>query len=125
MKPRTLTLVTLLLLASAALVCTRLVAAGAKAEPEPQRRTRTRRPARAAARPSVDYTKFSHRVAQHQAACDSCHKSPTANWQQARDKDSAFPDITDYPEHASCLSCHRKQFFPGERSADPAVCPTD
>ena len=126
MKPRTLTLVTLLLLASAAFVCTRLVAAGAKAEPEPQRRTRTRtrRPARAAARPSVDYTKFSHRVAQHQAACDSCHKSPTANWQQARDKDSAFPDITDYPEHASCLSCHRQQFFRGARPAICSVCHT-
>jgi len=124
MKPRTLTLVTLLLLASAAFVCTRLAAAVAKAEPEPQRRTRTRRPARAAARPSVDYTKFSHRVAQHQAACDSCHKSPTANWQQARDKDSAFPDITDYPEHASCLSCHRQQFFRGARPAICSVCHT-
>jgi hypothetical protein len=125
MSHRTLTLVTLLLLASAAFVCPRLVAnAGAKAEPEPQRQRRgqTRRPA--PARPAVDYTKFSHRTPQHQEACDSCHKSPTANWTRARDKDSAFPDITDYPEHASCLNCHRQQFFRGARPPICSVCHT-
>lgn len=124
MKHRTLTLATLLLLASAAFVCPRFVtsAAGAKSEPEPQQR-RGRAPA--AARPAVDYTKFSHRVAQHQQeACDSCHKTPSANWTQARDKDSAFPDITDYPEHASCINCHRQQFFRGARPAICAVCHT-
>lgn len=117
----------LLLLASAAFVCPRLVghAASAVPAPEPQRprRGRARRPS--PARPSVDYTKFSHRIPQHQQeACDSCHKSPTANWQQARDKDSAFPDITDYPEHASCLSCHRQQFFRGARPPICSVCHT-
>jgi len=130
MRHRTLTLATLLLLASAALVCPRFVttAAGAKAEPEPQRqrRGRARRPAPAAApRPSVDYTKFSHATAQHQqGACDSCHKAPSANWPQARAKDSAFPDITDYPEHASCVNCHRQQFFRGARPAICSVCHT-
>jgi hypothetical protein len=124
MRHRTLTLLTLLLLASAAFVFPRLVGhaarAGAEPEPQRQRRGRARRPPRAAPRPSVDYASFSHSVPQHQReACDSCHKSPTANWQQARDRDSAFPDITDYPEHASCLGCHRQQFF---RGAQPAIC---
>ena len=128
MSHRTLTLATLLLLASAAFVCPRLAAgaAGARAEPDPQRqrRGRARRPA-TPARPAADYTKFSHATAQHrQEACDSCHKAPSANWPQARPKDAAFPDITDYPEHASCLNCHRQQFFRGARPAICSVCHT-
>ncbi|PYS84456.1 MAG: hypothetical protein DMF67_05100 [Acidobacteria bacterium] len=128
MKHRTLTLATLLLLASAAFVCPRFVTsnASAKAAPAPQqRRGRARRPAPVATRPAVDYTKFSHRVAQHQQeTCDSCHKTPSANWTQARDHEAAFPDITDYPEHASCINCHRQQFFRGARPAICAVCHT-
>src|SRR5262249_55590985 len=31
----------------------------------------------------------------------------------------AFPDVTDYPQHASCLTCHREQFF---RGAPPSIC---
>jgi hypothetical protein len=41
-----------------------------------------------------------------------------------RDASSAFPDITDYPEHDSCLSCHRQQFFRGARPAICTVCHT-
>ncbi len=36
-----------------------------------------------------------------------------------RKGDAAFPDVTEYPEHASCVSCHRQQFF---RGAQPAIC---
>ena len=64
---------------------------------------------------SVDYSKFSHQTAKHQAACNTCHKIPTSNWQRT----SGFPDIADYPGHSSCVSCHRSQFFKGAR---PVIC---
>lgn len=72
-------------------------------------------------KPHIDYTRFSHQTAQHKLACDNCHKFPSANWQQVRKKDDAFPDISEYPEHASCLKCHREQFFARERPA-PSIC---
>jgi Cytochrome c7 and related cytochrome c len=67
------------------------------------------------------YARFSHRTGQHQLACDTCHKFPSTNWQQVRKKDEAFPDITEFPEHHSCLNCHRRQFFARERPA-PVIC---
>src|SRR2546423_551307 len=129
MKHRNLTLATLLLLASAALICTHFIAsasvASAAAAVQRQRRapSRQRQPAQTRT-PAVDYTKFSHRTAQHQKACASCHTSPTENWAQARARDAAFPDVTDYPEHGSCLDCHRRQFFTGARPAICSVCHT-
>jgi hypothetical protein len=36
-----------------------------------------------------------------------------------RKGDAAFQDVTDYPEHSSCIGCHRQQFFSGAR---PAIC---
>src|SRR5947209_16477412 len=87
MKHRKLTLATLLLLASAALVCVHFISsasvANAAAAVQRQRRapSRQRQPAQPRP-PAVDYTKFSHRAAQHQKACDSCHTSPTENWAQ-------------------------------------------
>jgi hypothetical protein len=84
-----------------------------------QRRARPRRPSpRAAPRRAPD---FSHQRAQHRQACDSCHKFPSANWNEVREGDAAFPDITQYPEHASCLGCHRRQFFTSERPS-PSIC---
>jgi hypothetical protein len=71
----------------------------------------------------VDYSKFSHRthtVAQ-KLACDSCHKVPSKNWKEVRKGDAAFPDVSDFPEHSSCLNCHREQFFARERPA-PVIC---
>lgn len=131
MKHRTLTLLLLLLLSTAAFVCPRLPASAAVAKPDPdpqgqRRRRTTRRRAPSSARaPQVDYSKFSHTIPQHhQAACDSCHTTPSANWAQVRERDAAFPDITDYPEHASCLNCHRRQFFTGARPAICSVCHT-
>jgi hypothetical protein len=64
---------------------------------------------------AVDYTKFSHSTPKHKAACNTCHKIPTKDWTKA----SAFPDITDYPDHEACVSCHRAQFFRGPR---PPIC---
>src|SRR5687768_17029047 len=130
MRQRKLTLVISLLAAASAFACwARLAAPSASAASlEPQRRGRAaqrRRPANTR-RPRVDYTKFSHSTAAHRrGSCASCHQTPTGNWQQARTADAAFPDITDYPEHASCLSCHRQQFFQGARPAICTVCHTN
>jgi hypothetical protein len=38
-----------------------------------------------------------------------------------RKGDAAFPDVSDFPEHSSCLSCHKAQFFARERPA-PSIC---
>lgn len=65
------------------------------------------------------YSEFPHNVQQHKMACNSCHKFPTANWNTVRKKDDAFEDITDYPQHASCINCHKQQFF---RGSPPVIC---
>lgn len=67
-----------------------------------------------------DYSKFSHRSRSHRQACDSCHKAPTANWRAAR----GFPDVADFPDHESCVGCHRQQFFNGARPVICAICHT-
>src|SRR3989440_9355663 len=74
-------------------------------------------------KPKVDYTKFSHQthVVTQKLACNSCHKVPSKNWKEVRKGDAAFADVTDFPEHSSCLNCHRTQFFARERPA-PAIC---
>ncbi len=96
---------------------------------EPQRQLRSPRPKRLvkpavqAKKPKIDYSQFSHvtHVTTEKLACDSCHKFPTKNWKDVRKGDEAFPDVADFPEHSSCLSCHRQQFFARERPA-PAIC---
>ncbi len=77
----------------------------------------TRRPgaARTSQTKAVDYSKFSHATGKHQAACNTCHRVSTRNWQKLRD----YPDIVDYPGHDACVSCHRPQFF---RGAKPIIC---
>jgi hypothetical protein len=75
-----------------------------------QRRTPSRSQTRRAAPPAPDYSKFSHSSASHaKRDCAACHLI------------SSFerPDITDYPDHPSCVACHRQQFFRGAR---PAIC---
>jgi len=71
----------------------------------------------------LDYSRFSHdtHVLKQKLACDSCHKFPTANWKEVRKGDAAFADVAEFPEHQSCLNCHRQQFFARERPA-PAIC---
>ena len=128
MRQRTKTLAGLLALAAAMFACAWTATRSASAAFEPQQRrprqTRRRAPSRAQARPRVDYTKFLHATAQHRKACDSCHNNPSENWAQVRAGEAAFPDITDYPEHASCINCHRRQFFVGARPAICTVCHT-
>lgn len=87
--------------------CSR-VAAQRRNPPHPPR---TVSPQRAA----IDYSKFSHTTNKHQQACKTCHKLPTTNWQKVRD----FPDTADYPDHDTCVGCHRPQFFKGAR---PVIC---
>ena len=80
-----------------------------------KKRTLPRRRAAVPAR-AARYSEFPHSA--HRMKCDACHKFPSANWKTVR-KTDAFPDITEYPQHESCLSCHRQQFFKG---AKPAIC---
>lgn len=74
-------------------------------------------------KPKVDYTKFSHttHVVTQKLACNSCHKVPSKNFKNVRKGDAAFPDVTEFPEHSSCLNCHKQQFFARERPA-PLIC---
>jgi hypothetical protein len=92
---------------------------------EPQRRPRQRRSQkrRVPPKPKIDYTKFSHttHAVTQKLACNSCHTVPSKNWKDVRKGDAAFADVTDFPEHSSCLSCHRQQFFARERPA-PSIC---
>ena len=75
------------------------------------------------AQPRIDYSNFSHttHVTKQKLTCDSCHKFPTPNWKKVRKGDDAFADVAEFPEHASCLNCHRQQFFARERPA-PQIC---
>ena len=91
---------------------------------EPQRATQRRRTqTRRTQPPRINYAQFSHttHVEKQKLACDSCHKFPTKNWKELRKGDAAFPDVGEFPEHDSCLSCHRQQFFARERPA-PVIC---
>jgi hypothetical protein len=71
------------------------------------------------ARPAPRFSEFPHNVQAHKKDCASCHKFPSPNWKTVRAEKDAFPDITEYPAHESCLDCHRQQFFKG---AKPAIC---
>ena len=85
-----------------------LVAAFPTAGQRPARRSTTRPPV-------VDYSNFSHSTKKHQSSCEACHKVPTPGWQ----KNVGYPEITDYPGHEACVSCHRNQFFKSDR---PVIC---
>lgn len=67
----------------------------------------------------VKYSEFPHNKKAHQLECSKCHTFPSANWNKIRSLDKAFPDITEFPSHESCLSCHKQQFF---RGAQPKIC---
>jgi hypothetical protein len=58
---------------------------------------------------AADYSRFFHSTPKHKATCNTCHKI-------------LFPDITDYPSHDACVSCHRPQFFRGARPPICSVC---
>ncbi|MEP7077306.1 MAG: cytochrome c3 family protein, partial [Acidobacteriota bacterium] len=65
------------------------------------------------------YSQFEHSSKAHRLECSTCHKFPSDNWKKVRAEKDAFPDITEYPKHESCLNCHRQQFF---RGATPNIC---
>lgn len=89
-------------------------------QPKRPQRGRRRKPISAAQQqPRINYSNFSHQSAAHQKPCDSCHKFPSANWKEVRKGDAAFPDVTEYPQHPSCIGCHQQQFFSG---AQPTIC---
>src|SRR5215471_3475633 len=85
-------------------------------------RSRTQKP-KTPPKPKIDYANFSHQthVVTEKLACSSCHKVPSKNWKDVRKGDAAFQDVADFPEPASCLNCHRTQFFARERPA-PVIC---
>lgn len=122
MKYRKLKLTILLLIAGLGIypvLSAKVSTPGAEAGLEQRGRGRRRAPAPAPAE-ARDYSHFRHSVPAHQQqACDACHKFPTANWKTVRKGDAAFADVTDYPQHTSCLPCHRQQFFSG---AVPTIC---
>src|SRR5687767_11655422 len=65
--------------------------------------------------------RFSHATAAHKKLdCASCHKVPTSNWVAAR----GYPDVAQFPGHAACASCHRRDFFIGNRPTFCAGCHT-
>jgi Cytochrome c7 and related cytochrome c len=65
---------------------------------------------------------FYHDTAAHKKLnCASCHKNPTPNSEAVR----GYPDVADYPGHASCISCHRADFFSGNRPAICTICHTN
>ena len=70
------------------------------------------------------YNEFPHAAKAHRLDCGTCHKFPSANWDKVRDAKSAFPDITDYPKHDSCIKCHMQQFFRGRPPAICSICHT-
>ena len=105
-----------------------LSVAASVASEEQQSQTQRRRPRKrierpTAQKPRIDYSRFSHNthVVNYKLACNSCHKFPTKNWKEVRKGDAAFADVAEFPEHSSCLNCHRQQFFARERPA-PAIC---
>jgi len=69
----------------------------------------------------VNYSRFSHLNEKHRLECQTCHKFPSQNWKLVRKESDAFPDISEFPDHQSCIDCHRKQFFARERPA-PRIC---
>jgi hypothetical protein len=122
LKNRDLRMAVLVVALAAGLTCCFIrVDASSPAQRRPQkpRPQKTKVPLK----PKVDYTKFSHttHTVTQKLACNSCHKVPSKNWKEFRIGDASFPDVTDFPEHATCLSCHREQFFARERPA-PAIC---
>jgi hypothetical protein len=120
-------LIIMLMLASSVLfVTSRFGPDASEASAEPQGRSRSPRAQKNVAptkKPRVNYSQFSHltHVVKQKLECRSCHQVPSKNWKEVRTGDAAFADVTDFPEHSSCLNCHRTQFFARERPA-PVIC---
>lgn len=72
----------------------------------------------ASAQKTRRFEEFSHSVKEHKKSCSSCHKVPSRNWRSA----AGYPNVTDYPDHDSCVGCHRQQFFAGNHPEICTVC---
>ena len=123
MKRRIITLFILAPLIAALFVYPRWSSTAVESNAPQQSRPRWRRTRPPASRttPARDYSKFSHASASHRRKqCSACHETPTANWREVR----GFPDVADYPSHASCIECHRQQFFTGARPSICTICHT-
>ena len=60
--------------------------------------------------------RFSHTEPKHQTkSCAGCHMMPTSNWVAAR----SFPDVAQFPGHASCFDCHKSNVLVGNK---PTFC---
>jgi hypothetical protein len=91
--------------------------------------TQRRRPSRRAPqrrRPARDLSKFSHGTAGHYENCAACHKVPAMSRRAEAADYLSGTDIEDFPDHDSCLDCHRQRhaprFFQGARPVICAVC---
>jgi hypothetical protein len=64
--------------------------------------------------------RFSHTEPKHQTkTCAQCHMMPTPNWVAAR----GFPDVAQFPGHASCFTCHTSAVLMGAKiGGKPAFC---
>src|SRR5690349_7104937 len=88
-----------------------------------RRRPRTSKPAPQQQAPKGSATKYSaflHSSDKHKSlACNACHKIPTA-WTAKRN----FPDVADFPDHDTCVRCHRQQFFTRQAmiGTGPTIC---
>jgi len=84
------------------------------------RRTSPARSSQTSSGPALKYSVFLHSSARHKGlACNACHKIPTT-WRAGRD----FPDTADFPDHNSCVRCHRRQFFTRQAfvGSGPSIC---
>jgi Cytochrome c7 and related cytochrome c len=97
--------------------CITAIAAQTRRRPRPtQTKTQTQAPRGSAAK----YSAFLHSSDGHKSlACNACHKVPTA-WNAKRD----FPDVADFPDHDTCVRCHRQQFFTRQvmSGTGPSIC---
>ncbi len=85
-----------------------------------RRRSSPAKPAQAAKVAATKYSSFLHASERHKGLeCKACHKIPTV-WTAKRE----FPDVADFPDHDSCVRCHRPQFFTRQAfsGAGPAIC---
>jgi len=84
------------------------------------RRTSQARSNQASSASAIKYSVFLHSSAKHKGlACNACHQIPT-RWTAGRD----FPDVADFPDHDSCVRCHRPQFFTRQAfiGSGPSIC---
>jgi hypothetical protein len=102
---------------------------------EPQRRQRQtrRRPSVPTSQKGADkYSNFTHQSHGKNAKdprarnlkCDDCHTIPSAAAPDRIAASTKTSAISGYPYHDSCLRCHQKEFYRGDRPAICSVCHT-